>query len=209
MPQYNSHINTRFCATCMNNSMLAHLIISGCFCGVFVLQLCQVCLFVLCPDRFLQVGWQKNKNYRMTMQGNTTQHTKHKTHNNQHELPPPYPPAVLLSASMGRSRALTTHGAASSYGPMLSANGRVLQHGGWFPCFRSNDQAQQNREMDGAKAFNGRCLIERSNNQLSVSVMGGRFPKGGAAGVECLSWRCPIVWVDDEKKKWKNIPLWP
>ena len=74
------------------------------------------------------------------MQGNTTQHTKHTTHNNQHELPPPYPPAVMLSASTGRSMALTTHGAASSYGPMLSANGRVLQHGGWFPCFRSNDQ---------------------------------------------------------------------
>ena len=78
------------------------------------------------------------------MQGNTTQHTKHTTHNNQHELPPPYPPAVMLSASTGRSMALTTHGAASSYGPMLSANGRVLQHGGWFPCFRSNDQAQKN-----------------------------------------------------------------
>ena len=69
------------------------------------------------------------------MQANTTQHTKHKKHNNQHELPPTYPPAVLHSPYMGRSAALTTHGATSLYGPMLSAIGRVLQHGSWFPCF--------------------------------------------------------------------------
>jgi hypothetical protein len=60
----------------------------------------------------------------------------------------------------------------------------------------------------------GPRLIERSNNQLSFSVMGGRFPKGGAAGVECVSWRCPIVWVDDVKKmeKYSIVALdvrWP
>jgi hypothetical protein len=146
----------------------------------------------------------------MIMQGNTTQHTKHKTHNNQHELPPPYPPAAFLSPSMGRSRALTTHGAASSYGPMLSANGRVLQHDGWFPCFRSNDQAQQSREMDGAKAFIGRCLIERSNNQLSVSVMGGRFPieEVWPGWSVCLG-VVPSFGLMMGQKNGNNIPLWP
>ena len=40
-----------------------------------------------------------------------TQNTK--THNNQHELPPPYLPADLPSTSMGRSEAPPTHGAAA------------------------------------------------------------------------------------------------
>ena len=131
-----------------------------------------------------------------------TQNTKHKTHNNQHELPPPYPPAALHSPSMGRSAALTTHGAASSYGPMLSASGRVLQHGSWFPCFGC--QTTNHKKIGrwaGAKAFGGHRLIERRNNQPSIGVISGRFPIGGTAGVEWVAWCRPIVWVDDETKK--------
>jgi hypothetical protein len=55
------------------------------------------------------------------MQADTTQHTKHKTYINQHEPPPSYPPAALPSPSMGRAAELKSHGAASSYGPMLGA----------------------------------------------------------------------------------------
>ena len=68
------------------------------------------------------------------MQVNRTQHTKHKTHNNQHEPPPPYPPMALPSPSMGRSVALKTHGAVSYYGPMLGIHQMVWRRRGCFPC---------------------------------------------------------------------------
>jgi len=55
--------------------------------------------------------------------------------------------------------------------------------------------------MGGAKAFGGHRLIERHNNQPSIGVISGRFPIGGTAGVECVAWCRPIVWVDDETKK--------
>jgi len=64
-----------------------------------------------------------------------------------------------------------------------------------------NNQPQKNREMGGAKAFGGHRLIERHNNQPSIGVISGRFPIGGTAGVECVAWCRPIVWVDDETKK--------
>jgi hypothetical protein len=51
--------------------------------------------------------------------------TKHKTHNNQHEPPPPYLPAALPSTSMGRSLAPTTHGAAAHW---LACLGGAKQH---------------------------------------------------------------------------------
>jgi len=51
--------------------------------------------------------------------------------------------------------------------------------------------------MGGAKAFGGHHLIEQRNNQPSVGVIGGRFPIGGVAGVECEDWRRLTVLVDD------------
>ena len=97
------------------------------------------------------------------MQANTTQHTKHKKHNNQHELPPPYPPAVLHSPYMGRSAALTISlAAASSYGPMIRASSWVFAARQSVPLFGSTKRdLSTNREFGGRLALGGhRSLIQ-------------------------------------------------
>ena len=44
------------------------------------------------------------------MKANTTQNTKHTTHNKQHEPPPPYPPAALMSIAMATSAMASNQG---------------------------------------------------------------------------------------------------
>jgi hypothetical protein len=66
-------------------------------------------LFIYSCAKFAYLSFvPKIKNYRIIMQANTTQHTntKHKTHNKQHEPPPPYPPAALPSIPMAQMKAL-------------------------------------------------------------------------------------------------------
>ncbi len=50
-----------------------------------------------------------------------TKHKIHKTNNNQHEPPLPYPPAALLSFAMATSTMDPNLGAADPYGPMQGA----------------------------------------------------------------------------------------
>ena len=70
-------------------------------------------LFIYSCAKFAYLSFvPKIKNYRIIMQANTTQHTntKHKTHNKQHEPPPPYPPAALPSIPMATSTMASNEG---------------------------------------------------------------------------------------------------
>ena len=119
------HLYESFNAGTSNNS--------GCFCGVFLSTVAQS-LLICTLSRSISTRWFA-KNIKLKNNYASKHNTIHKTQNNQHELPPPFPPEALHSPSMGWSAALTTHGAMSSYGSMLSASGRALQHSGWLPCF--------------------------------------------------------------------------
>ena len=120
----------RSCPTCMNHFMPRHLIISGSGLGVFVvafyLQCTKVCLFVTLPP-----SMSTSRLAKSTVQDKTQQH---KTHNNQHEMPPPCPPVALPSLSMGWIEAPPTHGVTASYGPMLVAHGLVWWCHSQFLC---------------------------------------------------------------------------
>ena len=125
-PQYNSCINVRSCPICMNHFTPGHLLISECFRGGFIFTVEQsllICYFtpIDCSS------WLAKR----TVQDETQQH---KTHNNQHEMPPPCPPAALPSPSMGRTEVPPTHDATASYGPMLVACGLVWRCHGQFLC---------------------------------------------------------------------------
>jgi hypothetical protein len=54
-----------------------------------------------------------------------TKHKKHKTHNNQHEPPSPYPPVALPSFTMATSAMDPNLGASDPYGPIQGARHRV------------------------------------------------------------------------------------
>jgi hypothetical protein len=106
---------------------------------------------------------QHNTTQHNTTQHNTTQHIKQKTHNNQHEPPPPFPPAALSSLSMGRSAALTiTLAAASSYGPMMGTSSWVFAARQSVSLFGSTKRdLSTNREFGGQLALGGhRSLIQ-------------------------------------------------
>ncbi len=73
------------------------------------------------------------------------QHTKHNTHNNQNELPPPYPPLAMPSLSMGRLLAPPTNGTAAPYGPMQGTRGRVWRQDSWFACLGGKIKMHQKK----------------------------------------------------------------
>jgi hypothetical protein len=95
------------------------------------------------------------------------------THNNQNELPPPYPPAALPSLSIGRAVAPPNLGAATPQGSTASAWWRVRDRHGWFPCLGHwNATHQKIRERDGVLALGGRRSDVKCNNQPKVGVGG-------------------------------------
>jgi hypothetical protein len=61
-------------------------------------------------------------------------HKKHKTHNNQHELPPPYPPAALPSFAMATSAMASNQGAVAYCESIAGAGWRVCASGCLFLC---------------------------------------------------------------------------
>ena len=69
------------------------------------------------------------------MQANTTQHTKNiKTHNKQHELPLPYPPAALPSIAMATSTMASNQGTETTCESVAGARRRVHARLSLFLC---------------------------------------------------------------------------
>ncbi len=82
---------------------------------LFMLWLLKSWQFCLCRHQFSTTPVAKRP-----LEHNT-KHKTHKTHNNQHEPPLPYPPAALPSFTMATS-AMDPHlGAADLYGPIQGA----------------------------------------------------------------------------------------
>jgi hypothetical protein len=75
----------------------------------------------------------------------TTQNTT-TTHNNQHELPPPYPPVALPSIDMAISVMAPDLGAATLYGSVACAGRPVHSRCGRLPCFRCQNRTHKKIE---------------------------------------------------------------
>ncbi len=106
----------------------------------------------------------------------TVQHKtqQHKTHNNQHEMPLPYPPAALPSPSKGRLVAPPTHGAEATKVPKQGIRHRVSAQHGWFPCSGCRTEIPQKSEWQEGSWPYGRNLIKTHNNQPKIDNSGRR-----------------------------------
>ncbi len=94
---------------------------------------------------------------------------QHKTHNNQHEMPPPYPPTALPSPSMGRPVAPPTHGAETTKVPKEGVRRRVCAQCGWFSCSgRRTEIPQKSERWEGSWPY-GQNLIKTHNNQPEIN----------------------------------------
>jgi hypothetical protein len=99
---------------------------------------------------------------------------QHKTHNNQHEMSPPYPPAALPSPSMGRPVAPPTHGTEATKVPKQDVQHRVCAQRSWFPCFGHHTETPQKLERwEGGWPY-GQNLIKTHNNQPEMDDSGRR-----------------------------------
>ncbi len=101
----------------------------------------------------------------------TVQHKtqQNKTHNNQHEIPPPYPPAALPSPSMGRPVVPPTHGTEATKVPKQGIWSWVCAWGGWFPCSGCHtDTPWKSERQEGSWPYS-QNLIKTHNNQLEIN----------------------------------------
>jgi hypothetical protein len=106
----------------------------------------------------------------------TVQHKtqQHKTHNNQHEMPPPYPPVALPSPSMGTPVAPSTHGAEATKLPKQGVRHRVCTGRGWFPCSgRRTETPQKSERQEGSWPY-GQNSIKTHNSQPENDDSGRR-----------------------------------
>jgi hypothetical protein len=100
----------------------------------------------------------------------TVQHKtqQHKTHNNQHEIPPPYPPAALPSPSTGRPMVPPTHGTEATKVPKQCIRCQVCAQCGWFPCSRRCTDTPQKSERWGGSWPYGQNSVKTHNNQPEI-----------------------------------------
>jgi hypothetical protein len=107
---------------------------------------------------------------------------QHKTHNNQHEMLLPYPPAALPSPSMGRPVAPPTHGAEATKVPKQGVRRRICARRGWFPCSgRHTETPQKSERQEGSWPY-GQNLIKTHNNQPEIEDSGSRYIGESARG---------------------------
>ncbi len=93
---------------------------------------------------------------------------QYKTHNNQHEMPPLYPPAALPSPSIGRPVVPPTHGAEATEVPKQGIWRWVCARRGWFPCPRRHTETPQKSEGQEESWPYGQNLIKTHNNQPEI-----------------------------------------
>jgi hypothetical protein len=106
-----------------------------------------------------------------------TKHKIHKTHNNQHEPPSPYPPATLPSFAMATSAiAMYPHlGMLIPMGPYKVRSVRCpLVAVCSFVWGIELQHIKNKRERDVTLALGGRLLVGQHNNQPKVGIHGRR-----------------------------------
>ncbi len=106
----------------------------------------------------------------------TVQHKtqQHKTHNNQHKMPLPYPPSVLPSPSMGRPVAPPTHGAEATRIPKQCVRHQVSALCSWLPCSGHHTETPQKSERREGSWPYGQNLIKTHNKQPEINDSGRR-----------------------------------
>ncbi len=121
---------------------------------------------------------------------------QHKTHDNQHEMPPPHPPAALPSPSMGRPVAPPTHFADATKVPKQGVWHQVCTQRGWFPCSGCRIKTPWKSERREGSWPYGQNLIKTHNNQPEINDSGRRdIGERARRGLEHVG-RCrPIIWV--------------
>ncbi len=150
----------------MNHFSEWHVITFGQFGGTFMLWMHTSRPFQLVSDQVSTCRLAKS-----TVQHKTQQH---KTHNNQHEMPPPYLPVALPSPSLGRSVAPPTHGAEATKVPKQGVWCRVCARCGWFPCSGCCTETPWKLERwEGSWPY-GQNLIKTNNNQPEINDSGRR-----------------------------------
>ncbi len=93
---------------------------------------------------------------------------QHKTHNNQHDMPLPYPPVALPSSSMGRPVAPPTYGAEATKVPNQGIRHWICARRGWFPCSgRRTETPQKSERWKGSWPYD-QNLMKTHNNQLEI-----------------------------------------
>ncbi len=147
------------------------------------------------------------------------QHKTHqqKTHNSQHEILPPYPPAALPSPSMGRPVALPIHGTEATKVTKQGVQCLVCAQRGWFPCSgRRTETPQKSERREGSWPY-GQNLIKTHNNQPEINDS-GRRDVGEKA---CRGWSVwgdvlPLFgwWLGQRQKRqnesrqgWRRLPI--
>lgn len=110
----------------------------------------------------------------------STAHTKNTiTHNNQDELPPPYPPAACPSPTMGWSAVPSIHVhvavavALAPYGPILGACYQVGQCHGWLTCLGSLNKRTKNSVLVGLRCPPLNAETPQSTARLVVDCSRG------------------------------------
>ncbi len=135
-----------------------------------------VVLFMLWMDKSRPFWLVSDQISTCWLAKSTAQHKtqQHKTHNNQHEMLPPYPPVALPSPSMGRPVMPPSHGAEATKVPKQGVWRRVCAWHGWFPCSGCRtDTPWKSERREGSWPY-GQNLVKSHNNQLEINDSGRR-----------------------------------
>jgi hypothetical protein len=109
---------------------------------------------------------------------------QHKTHNNQHEMPLPYPPEALPSPSMGRLVAPPTHGTEATKVPKQGIWCQVCTQRGWLPCSgRRTETHQKSERWEGSWPYGQNFTQQPTGNQCIA--VGGMLERGRAGVGAC------------------------
>ncbi len=153
------------------NNMSLHL---GGLVVLFMLWMHKSWPFCLVSDR-IPTCWLAKSTVQLKKQ-------QHITHNNQHEIPPPYPPVVLPSPSMGRPVTPPSHGAEATKVPKQSVQRRVCAWHDWFPCSGHHTDTPWKSERWERSWLHGQNLIKTHNNQPEINDSGRRDVGEGVRG---------------------------
>ncbi len=155
-PKLHFSQNVKACHFSMNHFSEWHVITLGWFgCTFYVIN---------AQKSAISAGLRSSFYMSVSQKCGPAQTQQHKTHNNQHEMPPPYPPAALPSPSMDRPVAPPTHGAEATKVPKQSIQCRVCAWCGWFPSSGCHTETPRKLERWKGSWPYSQNIIKTHNN---------------------------------------------
>ncbi len=176
----------------MNHFLEWHVITLGRFGGTFYVMIAQKLAILLLPiSIFYHAGASKRP------LKHNTKHKKHKTHNNQHEPPLPYPPAALSSFAMATSTMASNQGTVAHCESVAGTQWRVRARNCLSLCLGGTDAYPIKNRAMGVALFLGGCrfMIQHHNQPNSWRSGRGDARVEARGGGERVGGRCPIVWT--------------